>query len=297
MPGTDKHGMIDGFSSVQAARRAAEREHPNVPAPLPDEKPMPPPESADTPRAQRLAHTALPTKHHIVCYSCTYTFTLTGRLEKVYCPKCRELLECGDLDVRGPWTRDVKTVGRVTIQPDAVLTRGTIIATDIVVSGDARKADLRPTRRIELAMAAVIRPAQLENRDVYIRPEAKLAFDAPLRCRAIEVAGEVTATLEPAGCITIRAGGLVRGAIKAAHLVVEDGGGLAAHLDIRPANDPGPADATPSTPGAAPRQRGAAPPAARAKAPRAPIEAPSTSEAPHGRVKQSSKRGTRKLKS
>ncbi len=269
LPAPEKHGMIDGFQSVQAVRRAAERGRPDPPATPPPEaapsEPAPPDSAAGR---QRVAHTTMPTKHTIVCYACTYTFTLTGRLEKVYCPKCRELLECGDIDVHGPWSKDIKTVGQVTIHPDADIAGGTIVATDIVVGGDARKADLRPTRRIELAMAAVTDPAQLMGHDLRIRSDARLAFDGPLRCRDIEIAGELSATLEPSGSVTVAAGAFCRGHIKAAHLVVEEGAGFAVQFDIRPAPtaaptpapSPHPAPAAPKRPAPTPQTTGAAPP-------------------------------------
>lgn len=299
MPGTDKHGMIDGYHSVQAARRAAGRDRPAAPEPPPTAPPPPAPPGGEPGRPQRASHTALPTKHHIACYSCTYEFTVTGQLKNLICPKCREQLESGDIDVQGPWSRDVKTVGTVNIQPDAILTSGTIIATDIVVRGDVRKADLRPTRRIELAMAAVINPVQLEGRDVYVRPEAQLAFDATLRCRILDVAGELTATLEPGGCVTIRAGGCVRGAIKAAHLVIEDGAGLSARLDIRPTNAP-PAAAPEPAANTLPLPRTRRAPHGPAGPPEPAPDKPSTEKTklapPGSRAKQASKRGPRKLR-
>jgi cytoskeletal protein CcmA (bactofilin family) len=239
MARSDKPGMIDGFMSVQAVRRTEGR--------APDQKPSPPDppqatepegtrsESTPTPKSRPMGHTAMPSRHELVCYSCGYAFVVTGKLTKLFCSKCREQLETGDHEIGGEWTKDIRTVGRVRVKHDAVVRGATIIATDIIVGGDCTAATLSPTRRIELETGAIVPSAVLDEYPIVVRAGARLSLDAPLRCSDLDIHGELQAETEPTGKVTIHPGGMFRGTLKAHHLIVHDGGGLKAKLHIAPA--------------------------------------------------------------
>ena len=240
MAGSGKtHGMIDGFMSVQAVRHKSERGSDRKPAenkapPAPAEESRHRSAPAENKKVS-IGHTALPTRHELVCYSCRYKFVVNGRLDKVFCPKCREQLETGDHSIEGDWKKDILTVGTVHIKSGAKVLGSTIIATDIIIGGDCSEANLKPTRRIELETGAVVSPGVLNNHKVIIRAGAQLSPDAPLRCSDLEIYGEIQAKAFPTGMVTIFAGGFFRGELEAAHLAVHEGGGLSANLRIRPA--------------------------------------------------------------
>ena len=237
MPKSDKPGMIDGFMSVQAVRHQDGRKPDDKP---PDDKSPPDTKeetqstSAQLAKKASIGHTALPSRHELVCYSCGYAFVVTGKLSKVFCSKCREELETGDHTIEGEWEKDILTVGRVHVKTGAVVRNATIVATDIVVGGDCTQATLKPTRRVELDTGALLPPGLLDAHPVLVRAGARLSLEAPLRCSDLDIHGELQASAMPKGMVTIHPGGMFRGELKATHLVVHDGGGLSAKLHIQP---------------------------------------------------------------
>lgn len=236
-----KSGMIDGFTSVQAVRRKNERSSdvntPQKKAPLPQVKESTPNSAVQQKKKVSIGHTALPSRHDLVCYSCQYKFTVTGSLNKLFCPKCREQLETGDHTIEGKWTNDILTVGKVHIKPGAKVIGASIVANDIIVGGDCSEANLKPVRHIELESGAVVSPGVLNSHKVIIRTGAKIALDVPLRCSDLDIYGEIQAKAIPTGTVTIFAGGMLRGKLNASHLIVYDGGGLSADLNISPVVD------------------------------------------------------------
>lgn len=237
----DKSGMIDGFMSVQAVRR--KNEHPADHKPHDTQTPQPQDEasaesSASTTSQRAISHTALPSRHELVCYSCSYAFVVTGRLDKVFCPKCREALETGDHTIEGECNRNIRTVGTIHIRSGAKVTNATLVATDIIVGGDCAQANLEPTRKIILDTGASVPAATLRNRPVQIRTGARIVLPAPLRCSDLDVHGELQAEASPSGMTTIHSGGHFRGTLQAEHLSVHEGGGLHATLRIAPQSRP-----------------------------------------------------------
>lgn len=236
MPGSGRSGMIDGFRTVQAVRKRSERGVP--PKPQKNERARSVQESelrSDSVKKGSpvsIGKTALPTRHDLVCYSCRYKFVVNGRLDKVFCPKCREQLETGDHTVDGAWDKDVLTVGKVYIKPGGRVAGCRIVATDIVIAGDCSEADLCPTRQLELETGAVVAPGNLNNSRIVIRAGGEIALDVPLRCQELEVYGSLHANASPSGLVVIHPGGMFRGSLTCEHLVVCDGGGLSADLRI-----------------------------------------------------------------
>lgn len=247
--------MIDGFTSVQAVRHKGERKTDSIPP----EETVPPPKPEEqrhrSVQAQKISigHTALPSRHELVCYSCQYEFVVTGSLDKVFCPKCREQLETGDHTVEGEWKRDILTVGTVHIKSGAKVLGASIIATDIIIGGDCSEANLKPTRQIELETGAVVSSGVLNGKKIIIRSGARLVLDDPLRCGDLDIYGELQAKVMPTGIVVIHSGGMFRGELIASHLIVHDGGGLSAKLRIglentksKPASKAKPLPATPA---------------------------------------------------
>jgi len=235
MPRPDHNGMIDGYSSVQAIRRLDGKASPRAKPPeesAPDEGAPPTPAP---PKPASFGHTALPTRHDLICYSCGYAFVVTGRLDKVICPKCKTRLETGDKHIDGAWSGNLKTVGRVYINSGATVTSSSIVAMDIRVAGICRNTRLEPTRHIELDTGAQVDIDKLSGQRLVIIEDAKLTFDEPLRCRSLEIRGELQADARPSEGGEIHPGGMFRGTLHAPRLIVHEGAGLKAHLHIAPA--------------------------------------------------------------
>lgn len=234
MPRPEHNGMIDGYTSVQAIRRLDGKPL-RVRPPQEGSAPVdgggePPPETG--PKQASFGHTALPTRHELICYSCSYAFVVTGRLDKVLCPKCKTWLETGDKHIDGAWSGTLKTVGRVYINSGAVVTSSSIVATDIRVSGTCRNSRLEPTRHLELDTGAQVELDKLGGQRIVIIEGAALVLDETLRCRSLEVRGELQAEARPAELAILHPASFFRGTLHTPRLVVHEGAGLKAFLHI-----------------------------------------------------------------
>lgn len=247
MPRSDHNGMIDGFMSVQAVRRldghpsrpdpsahpSAEKEAGKQPAPASSAPNASPAASKAT-----FGHTALPTRHDLICYECGYRFVVTGRLDKVFCPKCKTQLETGDHVIEGNWSGSIKTVGNVFIQSGAVVTSAHIVAMDIGVAGVCRDSRLEPTRHLKLASGAQLALEVLAERDVVIVEESRIVLDEPLRCRSLDIHGELQADVYLADRASIQSTGRFHGSLHARNLRVYEGASLKARVHIAPNAQP-----------------------------------------------------------
>ncbi len=240
MASPTNRGMIDGFMSVQAIRhkndRISDDKKSDATLASSDDTQKVAAQSDATERKKvAIGRTAMPTRHELVCYSCGYQFVVNGRLDKVFCPKCREQLETGDHLIEGEWTRDILTVGKVHIKSGAILKGANIVATDIVVGGNCSDGKLTPSRHIELETGAVVPPEVLNNRRIIIRAHSKIVLEVPLRCTDLDIHGDLHAKVIPSGKVTIYPSGMLRGELIGEHLTVMEGAGLSAFLKIMPA--------------------------------------------------------------
>jgi cytoskeletal protein CcmA (bactofilin family) len=233
----DNTGMIDGYMAVQTVRRSSGKQHepdstdaprtdvsgnPDTPAPAAGTKP------------HGFGHTALPTRHDIRCYACGYQFVVTGRPEKILCPKCKEQLHTGDKTICGPFTGTIQTVGTVTIHSGAVVTDSDITASVLRIAGICRKSRLTPGIRVELETGVEVDSAQLDSVDVVVAKGQEVSLNTELHCKTLNLEGKLHAQVRAGTGVTLQEGSTFRGRIHAPSLVVADGAALHADLHIKP---------------------------------------------------------------
>ncbi len=237
MARADKNGMIDGYMAVQSVRRSSgrqqERDHTDAP-----EKGTPPPPAEPAASAGNkphgFGHTALPTKHEIHCYACGYHFKVTGSLERLLCPKCKEQLHSGDKTICGPYSGTIQTVGTVTIHSGASVTDSTITASVIRIAGECKKTQLHPGLRVELETGAGVDSAQLDAVDVVIPAHQNVTLETELYCKSLQLMGTLRATVRARECVQIHNAAAFHGKIQSPSLIVEEGAALRAELYIKP---------------------------------------------------------------
>ncbi len=239
MPRPDKNGMIDGYMAVQTVRRSSGRQQERQAEPHTENQDAASNQSGshdagEQPRGATFGHTALPTRHDIACYGCGYNFVVTGRLDRVICPKCRTQLATGDKTVCGPFSGTIKTVGTVTIHNGAHVTDSEITASVIRIAGICERTRLQPGKRVELDTGATVDSADLSMVDVLVDPKAQVHLQSELQCRSLHIEGSLNAKVRSHGTVTLCAQASFRGTIEASGLVVEDGARLSAQLAIIP---------------------------------------------------------------
>ena len=182
----------------------------------------------------RVARTALPVKHQIECYECTYKFQVHGRVTATHCPKCRALLDLTDRTIDTEWVETIKTAGTIRLAPTGVLKSGDLIGADVIIEGIIEGGRARALRTLELGAGAIFSEKSVSGPDLRIAAGAEFKFKQPARYRNVELLGTLHARLEATGVVTVRSGGLLEGEVGTGHLIVEDGGGLKATLRIGP---------------------------------------------------------------
>jgi cytoskeletal protein CcmA (bactofilin family) len=237
VPSSSKPTVIDGLSSVRAASRSTKRKQQFQTRPsrstLPAAEKPPVKRKPGAPAASRIGRTAMPERRELLCYECGYAFTVQGKIHHPICPKCHRTLRVDNVTLNDAWEGTIKTIGNVEIREGCVITSGSITARDVILAGNAEQADLQVNHCLELCAHARFDQSRTTARDVLIRAGARIRMTRKLACRNVEIAGELRAQLAVEGLLRIRPGGVLRGKATSRHLVVDDGGGLIAEVDIQ----------------------------------------------------------------
>lgn len=179
----------------------------------------------------KIGQTAVPEKHDIICYECSYTFILSGKISNTICPKCHKSLNVGDHKVSKATQLTLKTIGTVEVTPDGKLIDGSsVVARGVTVAGNVKNARIECTGTLELLNGAELDIKNIKFKDLVVRPDAIISISRKFECRNLEISGDLTAKVSVTGLATVRPGGILRGEVYTPHLVVEDGGGLSASV-------------------------------------------------------------------
>jgi len=244
VPRNRKVNTLDGYATIRAVARTKSMPGSSPPASKADAATDNPPADLARPGA-RVASTAVPVKHLIECYECSYKFQMHGRATSTHCPKCRALLDLTDHTIDSEWAETIKTAGTIRLTPTGVLKGGDLVGAVVIVEGIIEGGRVRALRLLELGVGAIFSEKAISAPDLRIAQGADFSFKQEGRYRNVEVLGTLNAKLDAKGVITVKAGGLMQGDIRAEHLVVEDGGGLKARLHVAPRDDKIAADAGP----------------------------------------------------
>lgn len=228
-----KNDIVDGFTTMKAAQRAVgsgKSRKPATRAPV-EASPQPKREPARSPKA-RIDHTAQPTRHNVECYECGYGFVITGLLKDTFCPKCKSALVATEYTLDKRWAGNIRTIGTVHITETGVVGGGKIVAGNVILAGRIQGGKTQVIGRLEACAGGQFKTAAVDARDLIVRADAGLSFDTEIRFRNIDVAGRLSASIVASGTVIIRSTGRLFGKICGKHLVVEDGAGLNATIDV-----------------------------------------------------------------
>ena len=233
MPKPRKAGVVDSYAAIKAAQHAASAR--GRPPPT-ESAPATPGQPTDLKKlGAAITRTAVPAKQLIECYECGYKFQLHGKAAKTNCSKCRATLDITDHTIAGKWNKSLKTTGTIHLTATGVLQSGDLVASDFVLEGTVEAGTVRAMRKLELRPGARFSETNLKAPDLVIAPGATIAFVEPAEYRDVEILGSLRANLQVTGVVTIRVTGSFAGHLRAAHLFVEDGGGLLATVRIESA--------------------------------------------------------------
>lgn len=227
---------VSGFHVVRAVKHVRDQQGSAPPPPKkpPRAPPEPPPDHPDDgkPSSARIGKTAVPNKYEYECHKCGYQFTIAGKVQTLYCAKCRTILNQSDYTIDQRHDVSIVTAGVVTIKPAGVWAGGELLARDVVIEGRHEGGSIKAMRRVMLGSGASINIADISTKDLLIGAGCVVPLNEPRSFRDVEIAGELSGELTSTGVVTIRSGGHFKGKLVSKHLIVEDGGGLNAEVNI-----------------------------------------------------------------
>lgn len=232
-----KTKVVDGFSVVQSLAKAIQDG--SAPAPgtrreLQDTKPSMP-QAAKPADSPHIVKTIQPTRRTIRCFDCGYEFQLSGTTRTIYCSKCRERIDLGDVVVDRAWSEDIQTGGTVIIKPGGRLQQAKVLAGNVILEGEIdAESTIECTQWLEIGGDAEPNPRQLTMRNLRVAAGKEIQFRYKLQVHHLEIQGTLEADVEATGLVSIREGGHLKGAVRGEHLQVEEGGGLSARVFIWP---------------------------------------------------------------
>jgi len=234
-----KTKVVDGFTAIRAAQEAARQGHGDPVRPDPE---TPKAQSQRDPGAgTRIGRSVMPTKREVICPACGVSTSVTGKVDLWVCTHCRHRMKLEDLTIpAGNWNNEVEIGGTVTIEPGAVLNGGILTANDIVLNGKMNGVELRACRKLVLGAEATPDWVRLKALDVELGPGVDLIPGKPIAGRHLNLHGKFSGNAVLEGTLTVHADGDFSGQLRAAGLVVEEGGGLRAQLDVNPEYAPPP---------------------------------------------------------
>ena len=233
-----KVNTLDAYATIRAVARTKSTPVSSPPTSGPNAE-----AATDVPATElqklgaRVASTAVPVKHLIECYECGYRFQTHGRATSTHCPKCRALLDLADHTIDAEWEETIKTAGTIRLAPTGVLKGGNLVGADVIVEGIIEGGRARALRLLELGAGAIFSEKAVSAPDLRVAAGAVFKFKQFARYHNVEILGTLNAKLDATGVITVKAGGLLDGDIRAQRLIVEDGGGLKATLHVAPKSD------------------------------------------------------------
>ena len=235
MTDREKADFLDGYAVIKAASRAAARERkpaPSTESARSDKSGSRVPADSAPPRQVHVRRTVRPPSYEIRCYECGYTFRLTGKAQRTFCPRCRVILDMTDYSIETEWHQPIKTTGRVRLARHAVLDGAEVVAGEIILEGAVRHGRLQALRRLEVHPGASFDLSQVSARELCIASGATLRSRRILSAEDLDIAGRLEARIRATGRVLIRSGGLLKGEITAPRLIVEEGGGLRARCTV-----------------------------------------------------------------
>lgn len=215
-----KATVVSGFDIVRSIRRTDSPPPAAAPA---EAAPCAPPRTGGT--------VALPPRRITACPTCGWRTEVAGRPTFGVCPKCRKKFDIVDYSLDVEFDGRISTGGRVRIGGGAVVKGGDICAAEVEVAGRIERGRVCARHRLVLREGAVCSEECIEFSELLAERGVRLRFPGVVRCRAVDLAGEVEANLEVETALILRSGSCFRGRVKCASLQVEEGAALLADVD------------------------------------------------------------------
>lgn len=175
-----------------------------------------------------------PQLRHITCFECGAGLEVPASAESSMCKWCSRYLDLHDYRINTAMAKNFKTKGKIIIEPKGWVFNTETIAGDVVIKGKFH-GKLTAERSLTIYSSAEIK-GSLNIAHLIIPTENHFRWADRIKTVSAEIAGELAASLQATGTVTLKATARCFGDVAAENLVIEEGAVLVGHLRIGPAS-------------------------------------------------------------
>ncbi len=162
-------------------------------------------------------------QREVCCYECGRRSHVPAAALSAQCLHCHAHLNMGDVELKpGSRRLTVRTLGDVTIAPDAVLSHLSIVCRNLHVNGRGT-GSFRCTGRLNFATSLTVE-GSIKADALAVERACDVVLEQGAQVRSAHIRGRLTGNLHALGSVTIARGGVLAGDCVAAELILEPGG-------------------------------------------------------------------------
>ncbi len=162
-------------------------------------------------------------QREVCCYECGRRSHVPAAALTAQCIHCHAHLNMGDVELKpGARQLTVRTLGNVSIAPDAVLSHLSIVCRNLHVNGRGT-GSFRCTGQLNIATSLELEESVSAD-TLTVERGCTVSLELGAHVSSATIYGKLTGSLKARGTITVARGGLLVGDCTAAELIIEPGG-------------------------------------------------------------------------
>ena len=174
-----------------------------------------------------------PKLRRITCFECSAELDVPASAESSMCKWCSRYLDLHDYRISTAMAKNFKTKGQFVIEPKGWVFNTESIAGEVVIKGKFH-GKLTAEQSLTIYSGAEIKGSLTAAR-LIIPAENHFRWTNPLVVGSAEFAGELAASVQATGTVTLKATARYFGDLTATSLVIEEGAVIVGNLHIGPA--------------------------------------------------------------
>jgi cytoskeletal protein CcmA (bactofilin family) len=171
-----------------------------------------------------------PEQRRITCFDCGAELEVPASAESTMCKRCSRYLDLHNYNIATAVSKNFRTKGRFVVEPKGYVFNTETVANDIVIKGRFH-GKLTAERSLTIFSGAEIK-GTFKAASLIIPADNHFRWPECIKTGAAEIAGELAATMEVAGTITLKSTARWFGDLIAKNLVVETGAVIVGNLRI-----------------------------------------------------------------
>jgi len=171
-----------------------------------------------------------PPQRRIICFECGTELDVPASAESTMCKRCSRYVDLHNYDINTAVSKNFKTKGRFVVEPKGYVFNTETTAWDVIVRGRFH-GKLTVEQSLTIYTGAEIK-GPVSAAHLIIPAENHFRWPAGFKLGSAEIAGELAATVQVTGTVTLKSTARWFGDLTAKNLVVEEGAVIVGNLRI-----------------------------------------------------------------